>query len=72
MMICCLCEQRPGICGSIPLPLCLACRTKSYERVAAAEANPEPIILSLSPSPYEILAGQYQMRMTGGDGAPVI
>ena len=72
MMLCCLCEKRPGICGSIPLPLCLSCRTEGYERraaAAAAEAK-EPIILTLSPSPYEVLIGEHQMRMAC-DGALV-
>jgi hypothetical protein len=74
MMLCCLCG-RPAGRIPMPIPLCIACRTKIiHERTAAAataaEANPEPIVLSLTSSPYEIFAGQYGMRMAC-DGALV-
>jgi hypothetical protein len=56
MTLCCHCEKRPGICGAIPLPLCLVCRTKNYELVAAAETKQEPITLSLMPPAAASLA----------------
>jgi len=67
-LICCLCEKRPAGRAVIGVPLCLACRTAGYERVAAAE--PKPIIVSLSPS-AECLLHDHLVSVALGLSAPL-
>jgi len=64
-LICCHCEKRPGACGTIPVPLCLACRTKIREQAATTEAK--PIIVSLTPALDELLIREGQRRVAAGE-----
>jgi len=53
MLMCCLCEKRPAGRIVVDIPLCLACRTASHERAAAAELK--PVTVSLTPSAESLL-----------------
>ena len=65
IMLCCICEKRPGASGTIPVPLCLACRTENRERTVAAETK--PIIVSLTPAVEELLIQDGQRRVACGE-----
>jgi hypothetical protein len=69
-MICCLCEKRPGACGTIPVPLCLACRTENHERAAAAE--PKPVTVLSNPTGPDLLIQKGQVLFASGSpGLPL-
>jgi len=69
-LICCLCEKRPGACGTIPGPLCIVCRTKNYARAATTEAK--PIIVSLTPAVDELLIREGQRRVAAGEAGSLL
>ena len=64
MLMCCLCEKRPGARGTIPVPLCLACRTENYERAAAAE--PKPVTVLSNPTRLDLLIRKGQVLIASG------
>jgi hypothetical protein len=74
MQICCLCEKRSAGRVVVGVPLCLACRTASYERVAAAEEKPTTIYVSLTSSAdsADILLHDHLLRVARGQpGRPL-
>jgi len=64
MLICCLCEKRPGVTGNIPIPLCLRCRTENYEQAAAAE--PKSVTVFSNPTGPDLLIRKGQTLIASG------
>jgi hypothetical protein len=68
MLICCLCETRPAARGAIGVPLCLKCRTESFERTAATE--PKPITVLSNPTGPDLLIQKGQVLIASGSPGP--
>jgi hypothetical protein len=69
-MICCICEKCSAgrIIGNIPIPLCIRCRTRQFERIAAAE--PTPITVLSNPTGPDLLIQKGQVLIASGSPGP--